>query len=227
VNTPAAPAAGHGADGRGAGAQATARGELVLASSNRGKLAEFAPLLADAGFVLRTQGEFGVGDAVEDGASFVENALIKARHASAATGRPALGDDSGLLVDALDGAPGLYSARYAGTHGDSAANIEKLLRALDDVPDARRTARFHCTLVLVRHADDPRPLIADGEWPGTILRAPRGAGGFGYDPVFFDPALGLGAAELDEASKNRHSHRGRAIARLRALLHERPLRDAP
>jgi len=201
--------------------------ELVLASSNRGKLAEFAPLLADAGFVLRTQGEFGVDDAVEDGASFVENALIKARHASAATGRPALGDDSGLLVDALDGAPGLYSARYAGTHGDSAANVDKLLHALRDVPDTARAARFHCTLVLVRHADDPRPLIADGEWAGTILHARRGAGGFGYDPVFFDPALGLGAAELDAATKNRISHRGRAIARLRQLLDERPLRAQP
>jgi XTP/dITP diphosphohydrolase len=218
VNTPAAPAAGHGADGGGAGAQATARGELVLASSNRGKLAEFAPLLADAGFVLRTQGEFGVVDAVEDGASFVENALIKARHASAATGRPALGDDSGLLVDALDGAPGLYSARYAGMHGDSAANIEKLLRELADVPDARRTARFHCTLVLVRHAGDPRPLIADGEWPGTILRAPRGGRGFGYDPVFFDPENACSAAELAPAVKHLISHRGRALAELKQRL---------
>jgi XTP/dITP diphosphohydrolase len=217
VNTPAAPAADRNAVPR--------DDELVLASSNRGKLAELAPLLADAGFVLRTQGELGVDDAVEDGASFVENALLKARHASAATGRPALGDDSGLLVDVLGGAPGLYSARYAGTHGDSAANTAKLLHALRDVPEPARGARFHCTLVLVRHADDPRPLIADGEWQGTILRAPRGAGGFGYDPVFFDPALGLGAAELDEASKNGVSHRGRAIARLRQLLDERPLRE--
>jgi XTP/dITP diphosphohydrolase len=199
--------------------------ELVLASSNRGKLAEFAPLLADAGFVLRTQGEFGVVDAVEDGASFLENALIKARHASAATGLPALGDDSGLVVDALDGAPGLYSARYAGAHGDSAANIARLLDALREVPDAARTARFHCTLVLVRHAADPRPLVAEGVWEGRVLHAPRGAGGFGYDPVFFDPlaghgAAGLGAAELGEDEKNRRSHRGRAIAALRARLHE-------
>ena len=213
-----------GAQAAGAGADGSR--ELVLASSNRGKLAEFAPLLADAGFVLRTQGEFGVSDAIEDGASFVENALIKARHASAATGRPALGDDSGLLVDALDGAPGLYSARYAGVHGQAAANNEKLLRALQEVPATARAARFHCTLVLVRHAADPRPLIADGEWTGCILPAPRGDHGFGYDPVFFDPALGQGAAELDPAVKNRVSHRGRAIARLLALLGERPLTAA-
>jgi XTP/dITP diphosphohydrolase len=192
--------------------------ELVLASSNRGKLAELSPLLAGAGFVLRTQGEFGVVDAIEDGASFVENALIKARHASAATGLPALGDDSGLLVDALDGAPGLYSARYAGAHGDAAANMAKLLDALRGVPAPARSARFHCALVLLRHARDPLPLIAEGHWEGRILDAPRGARGFGYDPVFFDPVLGRGAAELDEAIKNRVSHRGRAIDRLRTLL---------
>jgi XTP/dITP diphosphohydrolase len=192
--------------------------ELVLASSNRGKLAELAPLLAGAGFVLRTQAEFGVADAVEDGASFVENALIKARHASAATGLPALGDDSGLLVDALDGAPGLYSARYAGAHGDSTANVAKLLAALRGVPMPARGARFHCALVLVRDARDPLPIIAEGSWAGRVLEAPRGANGFGYDPVFFDPALGLGAAELGDEVKSRVSHRGRAIERLRLLL---------
>jgi XTP/dITP diphosphohydrolase len=194
--------------------------ELVLASSNRGKLAELAPLLSGAGFVLRTQGEFGVADAVEDGASFVENALIKARHASAATGLPALGDDSGLLVDALDGAPGLYSARYAGAHGDSAANIDKLLGALRGVPAPARSARFHCALVLVRDAHDVLPIIAEGRWEGRVLEAPRGTHGFGYDPVFFDPSLDLGASELDDATKQRVSHRGRAIARLRMLLAE-------
>lgn len=192
--------------------------ELVLASSNRGKLAELAPLLAGAGFELRTQAEFGVGDAIEDGASFVENALIKARHASAATGLPALGDDSGLLVDALDGGPGLYSARYAGVHGDSAANIAKLLHALQGLPAEARGARFHCALVMVRHHRDALPIIAEGTWEGRILDAPRGTRGFGYDPVFLDPAVGLGAAELDEAVKNRVSHRGRAIERMRALL---------
>ena len=194
--------------------------ELVLASSNRGKLAELAPLLAGAGFVLRVQGEFGVRDAVEDGASFVENALIKARHASAATGLPALGDDSGLLVDALGGAPGLYSARYAGVHGDSAANVAKLLNALHGLPTEARTARFHCALVLVRHHRDTLPIIAEGTWKGRILDAPRGDRGFGYDPVFLDPAVGLGAAELEDEVKNRVSHRGHAIERLRVLLAE-------
>jgi XTP/dITP diphosphohydrolase len=200
---------------------------LVLATSNRGKLAEIQPLLAASGYTLVTQGELGVADAVEDGHSFVENALIKARHACRATGLPALADDSGLIVDALHGAPGLISAHYAGVHGDSAGNIARLLAELAGVPEAQRTARFYALIVLLRHAEDPQPLIAEGVWEGRILEAPRGAGGFGYDPVFFDPDLGLGAAELDEASKNRHSHRGRAIARLRALLHERPLRDAP
>lgn len=192
--------------------------ELVLASSNRGKLAELAPLLAGAGFELRTQAEFGVRDAIEDGASFVENALIKARHASAASGLPALGDDSGLLVDALGGAPGLYSARYAGTHGDCTANIAKLLHALHGLPAQARTARFHCALVLVRDHRDTLPIIAEGSWEGCILDAPRGDRGFGYDPVFFDPAVGMGAAELEETVKNRISHRGRAIEQLRVLL---------
>lgn len=194
--------------------------ELVLASSNRGKLAELQPLLAGAGFVLRAQAELGVRDAVEDGASFVENALLKARHASAATGLPALGDDSGLLVDALGGAPGLHSARYAGAHGDSAANVAKLLDALHGLPAQARTARFHCALVLVRHHRDTLPIIAEGSWKGRILDAPRGDRGFGYDPVFLDPAVGLGAAELEDDVKNRISHRGRAIERLRVLLAE-------
>jgi XTP/dITP diphosphohydrolase len=196
---------------------------LVLASSNTGKLAELRDLLGDAEIELRTQSEFGVTDADETGLTFVENALLKARHAARATGLPALGDDSGLCVDALDGAPGLYSARYAGGHGDSAANIHKLLAALRDVPEAARTARFVCVLAVLRHAEDPQPLIAEGVWEGRILDAPRGDGGFGYDPVFFDPdALGsghgMGAAELDPALKNRISHRGIALARLRDQL---------
>jgi XTP/dITP diphosphohydrolase len=191
---------------------------LVLASSNRGKLAELQPLLADAGFGLVTQGELGVGDAIEDGRSFVENALIKARHACAATGLPALADDSGLVVDALGGAPGLLSARYAGVHGDAAANNRKLLEALRGVPEGARGARFVAVLVLLRHADDPLPLIAQGVWEGRVLEAPRGANGFGYDPVFFDPALGRGAGELEPALKNRVSHRGQALEQLRRLL---------
>jgi XTP/dITP diphosphohydrolase len=131
---------------------------------------------------------------------------------------PALGDDSGICVDALGGAPGLRSARYAGAHGDAAANIAKLLDALRDVPDPQRTAHFHCSIVVLRHADDPAPLVAEGRWHGTILHAPRGNGGFGYDPVFFDPAFGKSAAELDAATKNRVSHRGQALAKLRELL---------
>ena len=194
--------------------------KLVLATSNAGKLAELQPLLAQAGFELVTQGELGVGDAVEDGRSFVENAIIKARHASEATGLPALGDDSGLVVDALGGAPGLLSARYAGVHGDSAANIAKLLKALHDVPGEARRAHFYCVLVLLRHADDPQPLVAEGVWPGLVLEAARGEAGFGYDPVFFVPTHGVSAAELEPALKNRISHRGQALARLRERLAE-------
>lgn len=192
--------------------------KLVLASSNRGKLAELRDLLGDAEIELHAQSEFGVEDADETGLTFIENALLKARHASRITGLPALGDDSGICVDALDGAPGLYSARYAGTHGDAGANIAKLLDALRDVPAEHRNARFVCVLALLRHADDPQPLIAEGVWEGRILEAPRGNGGFGYDPVFFDPVRGMGAAELDAALKNRISHRGRALAQLRETL---------
>ncbi|HEX5693039.1 MAG TPA: RdgB/HAM1 family non-canonical purine NTP pyrophosphatase [Arenimonas sp.] len=192
--------------------------KLVLATSNQGKLAELKPMLAGFGHALVTQGEFGVEDAVEDGRSFIENAIIKARHACAATGLPALADDSGLVVPALGGEPGIHSARYAGRHGDSAANIEKLLDAMRDLGDAQRDAHFACVLVLMRHADDPEPLVAAGRWPGRILSAPRGQGGFGYDPVFLVAGSDRTAAELDAATKNRTSHRGQAIARLRDLL---------
>jgi XTP/dITP diphosphohydrolase len=186
----------------------------VLASGNRGKLAEFDELLADSGIELIAQSVLGVSDIEETGLSFIENAILKARHATRATGLPALADDSGLCVDALGGAPGLASARYAGRHGDSAANIAKLLEAMRAVPDARRGAHFICVLVLLRHADDPAPLVAEGRWRGRILHAPRGAGGFGYDPVFHDPQRGCTAAELDPALKNRISHRGAALAAL-------------
>jgi XTP/dITP diphosphohydrolase len=191
--------------------------KLVLASSNQGKLVELRDLLGD-GFELHAQSEFGVDDVEETGLSFVENAILKARHASRATGLPALGDDSGLCVDALHGAPGLYSARYAGEHGNSEANIDKLLRELDGVDDARRGARFACVLALVRDADDPRPVIAEGTWEGRILRGRRGGNGFGYDPVFFSPAHGCSAAELPAEVKNRDSHRGKALAMLRERL---------
>ena len=191
---------------------------IVLASSNRGKLAEIRDVLSGTGIELVAQSEFGIADADEIAPTFIENALIKARHAARVAGLPALGDDSGICVDALGGAPGLLSARYAGTHGDSAANIAKLLRALDGLDDAARGAHFHCSIVLVRSVDDPAPLIAEGRWRGRILLATRGDKGFGYDPVFFDPALGVGAGELDAAVKNRVSHRGQALARLRELL---------
>ena len=196
------------------------RTRLVLASGNAGKLVELRELLADAGYDLHAQSEFGVYDVEETGSTFVENALLKARHAARATGLPALGDDSGLCVDALGGAPGLYSARYAGRHGDASANIAKLLDALRDVPDEARTAHFHAVVVVLRSADDPQPLIAEGRWPGRILHAPRGDGGFGYDPVFLDPQLDRAAAELDAATNHARSHRGLALAQLRARLHE-------
>jgi XTP/dITP diphosphohydrolase len=190
----------------------------VIASSNAGKLREFREMLGDSGIEFVTQGELGVGDAEETGLTFVENALLKARKAARETGMPALGDDSGLCVDALDGAPGLYSARYAGAHGNAGANIDKLLGALRDVPDAQRGAHFYAVIVLLRHAEDPQPLIAEGVWPGRILHERRGDGGFGYDPVFFDPDLGVSAAQLEAERKNRISHRGRALASLRAKL---------
>jgi XTP/dITP diphosphohydrolase len=195
--------------------------KLVLASSNAGKLAELRELLGD-GFELHAQSDFGIVDADETGRSFVENAILKARHASAATGLPALGDDSGLCVDALHGAPGLYSARYAGSHGDSEANIDKLLRELDGIDDARRDAHFVCVLAMVRDADDPMPLIAEGVWHGRVLNERRGSNGFGYDPVFFSPTHGCSAAELPAEVKNRDSHRGQALAKLRALLSHVP-----
>ncbi|WP_457096430.1 RdgB/HAM1 family non-canonical purine NTP pyrophosphatase [Lysobacter sp. P5_B9] len=192
--------------------------KFVVASSNAGKLAEFRDLLGAAGYAFVTQGELGVEDAEETGLTFVENALLKARHAARATGLPALADDSGLCVDALGGAPGLYSARYAGVHGNAQANIAKLLAAMKDVPAAQRTAHFHAVIVLLRHADDPQPVIAEGRWSGLILEAPRGDGGFGYDPVFLDPENNLSAAEFEPAIKNRLSHRGRALAALRQKL---------
>jgi XTP/dITP diphosphohydrolase len=194
--------------------------KLVLASSNAGKLAELRDLLG-SGFELHAQSEFGIGDADETGLSFVENAILKARHAARATGLPALGDDSGLCVDALRGAPGLYSARYAGEHGNSEANIDKLLRELEGVADDARGARFVCVLALLRHADEPMPLLAEGAWEGRILRERRGRNGFGYDPVFFSPAHGCSAAELPATVKNRDSHRGKALATLRERLGSR------
>lgn len=195
--------------------------KLVLASGNRGKLEELRELFDGAGLELIAQTQLGIADAEETGATFVENAILKARHAARASGLPALGDDSGLCVDALKGAPGLYSARYAGTHGDSAGNNAKLLRELAGVADEQRGAHFTCVLALLRSHDDPDPLITQGCWRGRILHAPRGMRGFGYDPVFLpDDGEGRSAAELEPALKNRISHRGQALAKLRATLRE-------
>ena len=192
--------------------------KLVLASSNQGKLEELRSLLSGNGIELVAQSDLGVDDADETGATFVENALIKARHATRITGLPALADDSGICVDALDGAPGLYSARYAGEHGNASRNIDKLLQAMDEVADPQRKGHFYCVLVLLRHEHDPQPLIVEGQWNGLILRERRGQGGHGYDPVFFDPAQGQSAAEMELALKNRLSHRGQALALLKARL---------
>ena len=192
--------------------------KLVVATGNAGKLAEIEAVLAGSGVALVPQRALGIVDPDETGTTFVENALLKAKHAARASGLPAIADDSGLMIDALDGRPGLYAAHYAGVLHDSSRNITKVLEELAGVPRGRRTARFYSLVVLLRGPDDPQPLIAEGTWEGEILEAPRGAGGFGYDPIFLDPASGLSAAELDPATKNRVSHRGRALAALRARL---------
>ncbi|WP_090620643.1 RdgB/HAM1 family non-canonical purine NTP pyrophosphatase [Azotobacter beijerinckii] len=190
--------------------------QLVLASHNAGKLKELQALLGDA-VAVRSVGEFSDVEPEETGLSFVENALLKARHAARVSGLPALADDSGLAVDALGGAPGIYSARYAGGGGD-AANNAKLLEALRDVPDAERGAQFVCALALVRHAEDPLPILCEGLWHGRILHEARGAQGFGYDPLFWVPETDCASAELAPAEKNRLSHRARAMALLRQRL---------
>ncbi|MGH8155726.1 MAG: RdgB/HAM1 family non-canonical purine NTP pyrophosphatase, partial [Rhodanobacteraceae bacterium] len=191
----------------------------VLASSNPGKLAEIRDLLAGTGIELASKREFAIADPEETGSTFVENAIIKARHAATHSGLPALADDSGICVDALGGAPGLDSAMYAGTHGADEANNDKLLRALVDVPDARRTAHYVCVVVLLRSASDPDPVIAIGRWRGRVLRGRRGTHGFGYDPLFLpDDGGGKSSAELTPDVKNRLSHRGKALAVLRQML---------
>ena len=190
----------------------------VIASGNAGKLGELRTLLDGSGLTLVAQGELGIVGAEETGATFVENAIIKARHAARAAALPAIADDSGLVVDALDGAPGIRSARFAGAGADDAANVRKLLEVMADLDDGQRAARFHCTMVAMRHADDPAPLIASAQWHGSIARSPRGAGGFGYDPVFVDAERGRTAAELDPEAKNRVSHRGQALRALVRML---------
>jgi len=187
---------------------------LVLASGNPGKLREFAQLLAPLGMQVRPQSDFAVPEVEETGLTFVENALLKAREASRVSGLPALADDSGLEVDALDGAPGIYSARFAGEPKSDARNNARLLEALAEVPEGRRAARYWCVLVYLRHAEDPVPVIVQRSWEGEILAHPRGEGGFGYDPLFWLPDQGLSVAELPAAEKNRLSHRGRALQAL-------------
>ena len=191
---------------------------LVAATGNAGKLAELRRLLDGLGWEVAAQSAFGVEPPPEDGLTFVENAIVKARHAAEHTGRPALADDSGLIVDALAGAPGIRSARFAGGRASDSANNEKLLRALAKAPEAARTARFHCAVVFLRAPRDPVPLIAQAAWEGRVLGAARGSGGFGYDPLFFDPAAGCTAAELPPERKDALSHRGQALRALRAAL---------
>src|SRR5512143_1901739 len=193
---------------------------LVLASGNEGKLREFRRLLAPLGIEVLAQSELGIAEADEPHATFVENALAKARHASTAARLPALADDSGLCVHALGGAPGVQSARYAGEPRSDAHNNAKLIAALEGIADRR--AHYACVLALVRHAGDPEPIIAQGDWHGTIVDAPRGTGGFGYDPHFLDPSTGLTGAELPLARKNALSHRGKAMRALIAQLQIEP-----
>ena len=181
---------------------------IVLATGNAGKLKEIREIFSGIDVGIVAQSDFDTPEAIEDGLSFVENAIIKARNAAAHTGLPALSDDSGIEVDALNGEPGIHSARYA---GDDESNIQRLLRELDGVPDSKRTARFQCVLVYLRHANDPVPVIAQGAWEGRILQAPCGEGGFGYDPVFYVPERGCSAAELGSEDKNTLSHRGKAL----------------
>lgn len=190
--------------------------KIVLASNNSGKLREFAEILAPLNFQLVPQADFAVPEADEPHATFIENALAKARHAAHLTGLPALADDSGLVVPALGGAPGVHSARYAGEPRDDQRNNQKLIAALEHSTDRR--AHYVAVLVLVRHVDDPQPLIGEGEWHGEIIATPRGKGGFGYDPHFLVPDLQRTAAELSSDEKNRRSHRGQALAQLIAKL---------
>jgi XTP/dITP diphosphohydrolase len=186
--------------------------QIVLASGNVGKVREINQLLSQSGFEVIPQSDFGVPEAEETGLTFIENALLKARNAAMHTGLPAIADDSGLEVDALMGAPGIYSARYAGAGASDEQNLEKLLAAMENVPDAQRTARFQCLMVCMKHAEDPTPLICQGTWEGSILREARGAHGFGYDPVFLVPQKECSSAELDPGTKNSLSHRAKAMA---------------
>ncbi|KGK42377.1 nucleoside-triphosphate diphosphatase [Nitrincola sp. A-D6] len=196
--------------------------QFVLASGNAGKLREFSQMLAEKHIEVLPQSALNVSEAEETGLTFVENAILKARHACESTGLAALADDSGLEVDALDGAPGIYSARYAGVGAGDEANIDKLLLALDGLPEHQRTGRYQCVLVYMRHTLDPTPLICQASWEGRVLTERLGEGGFGYDPVFYIPELQCSVAQLNAAEKHQHSHRGKAMReffqRLNSLL---------
>lgn len=192
--------------------------DIVIASGNAGKLKEFASLLEGADIRVLSQAELGIDGAEETGLTFIENAILKARHAAAESGKAALADDSGLAVDALQGAPGIYSARYSGPGATDQSNVVALLEALKHVPKEQRQAQFHCVLVFVRHALDPTPLVCHGVWEGLIAQQPSGNGGFGYDPVFWIPELDCTAADLTREQKSEISHRGKALRQLRELL---------
>ena len=195
--------------------------KVVLASGNAGKLREFFRILGNAGFEIVPQSEYDVVDVPETGLTFVENAIIKARNASKQTGLPALADDSGIEVDALNGQPGIYSARYSG-EGDEANNL-KLLAEMKDIPEDERSARFRCCIVYMRHAEDPSPLIADASWEGVIMHELSGANGFGYDPLFYVPTHGKSSAELSPDEKNAISHRGKALRQMLQLMKDAQL----
>ncbi|MGO1298765.1 MAG: XTP/dITP diphosphatase [Vibrio sp.] len=194
--------------------------KIVLATGNQGKVREMAGLLADFGFDVIAQSELNVSSVPETGTTFIENAIIKARHAAKETGCAAIADDSGLEVDYLQGAPGIYSARYAGKEATDQDNLNKLLNTMQDVPDAQRTARFHCVLVLMRHADDPTPLVCHGKWEGRILHEAQGEHGFGYDPIFWVPEEHCASAELEPTRKKQLSHRGQALSKLFQAIQE-------
>ena len=195
--------------------------KVVLATGNAGKVRELATMLQGLNIEIVPQSAFEVREVAETGLTFIENAILKARNAAEQTGLPAIADDSGLEVDALQGAPGIHSARYAGPKADDRANLDKLLKAMQDLPDLARSARFRCVIVYLRHAADPAPFVAEGVWEGSILRAPKGTNGFGYDPVFWVAEKGCSSAELPPEVKNRMSHRGQALASLIAHFRAR------
>ncbi|SJL84938.1 XTP/dITP diphosphatase [Vibrio palustris] len=194
--------------------------KIVLATGNQGKVREMAGLLADFGFDVVAQSELNVSSVAETGTTFIENAIIKARHAAKETGCAAIADDSGIEVDHLKGAPGIYSARFAGEDASDQDNLNKLLDAMQEVPEEQRTARFHCVLVLMRHADDPTPLVCHGQWEGSILHEAHGEHGFGYDPIFWVPEEGCSSAELEPTRKKQLSHRGQALNKLFQAIKE-------